>query len=197
MYKWAFFVRLIWVIFSIGKSGPFFFSCGLQIYFAYLSFIHWPVSDYLSFSSSVLSIILRKKKEKKMTWIIRYFYFQPLCTTNLWRLLDENRAKHYPRLVQRNFDKFFFFSVFSFYCRLENAVTSSSLPRQILQPKQKVHRTSKPNSFRKVWKNRNYDVVSWYDHSCYMWKIRLSVPGCSDRIAFTSVLVLRKTLISL
>ena len=65
MYKWAFFVRLIWVIFSIGKSGPFFFSCGLQIYFVYLSFIHWPVSDYLSFSSSVLSIILRKKKEKK------------------------------------------------------------------------------------------------------------------------------------
>ena len=197
MYKWAFFVRLIWVIFSIGKSGPFFFFLRftnlLCIPFIYPLTCVW--LSFLLFFSTFHNIA--KEEGKKMTWIIGYFYFQPLCTTNLWRLLGENRAKNYPRLVQRNFDKFLFFSVFSFYCRLENAVTSSSLPRQILQPKQKVHRTSKPNSFRKVWKNRNYDVVSWYDHSCYMWKIRLSVPGCSDRIDFTSVLVLRKTLISL
>ena len=86
---------------------------------------------------------------------------------------------------------------FSFQCSRSIVVWKMQLHLPRSHEKQKVHRTSKPNSFRKVWKNRNYDVVSWYGHSCYMWKIRLSVPGCSDRIDFTSVLVLRKTLISL
>ena len=84
--------------------------------------------SFLLFFSTFHNIA--KEEGKKMTWIIGYFYFQPLCTTNLWGLLGENRAKNYPRLVQRNFVKFLFFSAFSFYCRLENAVTSSSLPRK-------------------------------------------------------------------
>ena len=79
----GFFLWLIWVIFSIGKSGTFFFSRGLQIYFVYLSFIHWPVSDYLSFSSSVLSIVLREKKEKndlnhRILLFSASLYYEPL-----------------------------------------------------------------------------------------------------------------------
>ena len=192
MYKWAFFVRLIWVIFSIGKSGPFFFSCGLQIYFVYLSFIHWPVSDYLSFSSSVLSIILRKKKEKndlnhRILLFSASLYYEPL------RAARREQSKKLPSSRPAQLRQIpFLFSVLVL-------LSFGKCSYIFLAPtkKQKVHRTSKPNSFRKVWKNRNYDVVSWYGHSCYMWKIRLSVPGCSDRIDFTSVLVLRKTLISL
>lgn len=192
MYKWAFFVRLIWVIFSIGKSGPFCFSCGLQIYFVYLSFIHWPVSDYLSFSSSVLSIILRKKKEKKWlessdTFIFSLFVLRTFkgCSA---------RTEQKITLVSSSATSS---NSFSFQRSRSIVVWKMQLHLPRSHEKQKVHRTSKPNSFRKVWKNRNYDVVSWYGHSCYMWKIRLSVPGCSDRIDFTSVLVLRKTLISL
>ena len=55
-----------------------------------------------------------------MTWIIGYFSFQPLFTSNLWRLLTMNRTKIYPCLVLRNFReitwKYLGHTVSSFWC---------------------------------------------------------------------------------
>ena len=115
-----------------------------------------------------------------MTWIIGYFYFQPLFTTNLWKLLSMNRTKIYPCLVRRSFReflcKFLGHTVSPFWCSRSFVVWKmqlhSSLTTTILRPKQIFRRTGKPGSFSKVWKNRNCDVLSQYCQSFYVWKIR-------------------------
>lgn len=99
-----------------------------------------------------------------MTWIIGYFSFQPLFTSNLWRLLTMNRTKIYPCLVLRNFReitwKYLGHTVSSFWCSRSLVVWKMQLhlrrlPRQILLPKQIFCRTSKPGPVSKVWKIRN------------------------------------------
>lgn len=111
------------------------------------------------------------------------FHYEPL------KLLSTKRAKIYPRLVQQNFReipwKFWNHTVFFFFGVLVPLLFGKcsymfvEVPLQILRLKQKKNKTKqnkKPSSFSKVWKNRNWDVVSRYGHSCYIWKICHSVP---------------------
>ena len=140
-----------------------------------------------------------------MNWISGYFYFQPLFTSNLWRLLTMNSTKTYPCLVRRNFReitwKYLGHTVSSFWCSrslnccLENAIISSSLTTTNLAAKTNILQDKQTRPSQQNLKNQEL-YLSQYCHSCYIWKIRHLDSGCSGRIDSTSVLVLDQTLIT-
>lgn len=84
VYKWAFFVRLIWVIFSIGKSGPFFFFLRftnlLCIPFIYPLTCVW--LSFLLFFSTFHNIAKEEGKKNDLNHQILLFstslYYKPL-----------------------------------------------------------------------------------------------------------------------
>ena len=118
-------------------------------------------------------ISLMKIRLLTLTWSIRYFYFQPHYEPT--KAIQHEQSKISP-LSCRNFRKFlenikitrlFLHGVvvlllFGKRSYIFFTYHKKSCSHSIFKT------TNKPNSFSKVWKSENCDVVAQYRHSCYI-----------------------------